>query len=82
MVTDATTLCQRGNVRFVSCFVHAADDAGLPEDPAFRAALRGYIEWAVREVLAYSPRSSAAPAGAPMPQWSWNGLENGVSPDP
>jgi hemoglobin len=26
--------------RFVDCFVRAADDAGLPTDPEFRAALR------------------------------------------
>jgi len=68
--------------RFVSCFVHAAGDAGLPPDPAFRAALRAYMEWAVREVLAYSPRGAAVPARAAMPHWSWNGLEVGVIPDP
>lgn len=26
--------------RFVTCFVQAADHAGLPDDPAFRAGLR------------------------------------------
>src|SRR5262252_3499735 len=31
--------------RFVACFVAAADDAGLPADPEFRAALRAYMEW-------------------------------------
>jgi hemoglobin len=66
--------------RFVSCFVQAADDAGLPDDPAFRACLRGYMEWAVREVLAYSPRGSTVPASVPIPHWSWDGLEAGVSP--
>src|SRR5580704_6914469 len=32
--------------RFVDCFVLAADDAGLPADADFRAALRAYMEWA------------------------------------
>src|SRR3954454_16121983 len=32
--------------RFVDCFVAAMDDAGLPPDPDFRAAMRGYMEWA------------------------------------
>jgi hemoglobin len=41
--------------RFVACFVQAADDAGLPDDPEFRAALRSYMEWAVAEVMSYSP---------------------------
>ena len=39
--------------RFVDCFVAAADDAELPPDPEFRAALRAYMVWAVGEVLSY-----------------------------
>ena len=37
--------------RFVACFVAAADDAGLPEDPELRSALRDYMTWAVADVL-------------------------------
>lgn len=59
--------------RFVACFVAAADDAGLPDDPEFRAALRAYMEWAVAEVMALSPRGSVVPDGLPMPHWSWEG---------
>jgi hemoglobin len=61
--------------RFVACFVRAADDAGLPDDPAFRAALRAYMEWAVDEVLAYSPAEARVPADLPVPHWDWNGLQ-------
>jgi hemoglobin len=61
--------------RFVRCFVQAADDAALPDDPAFRASLRAYMEWAVHEVLSYSPRGSAVPSVARIPHWSWSGLE-------
>ena len=61
--------------RFVACFVAAADDAGLPADPEFRAALRAYMEWAVADVLTYSPVDAAVPAAAPMPRWSWDGLQ-------
>lgn len=61
--------------RFVACFVQAADDANLPDDPDFRGGLRSYMEWAVREVLAYSPRGAAVPMTMAMPRWSWNGLE-------
>ena len=60
--------------RFVACFVAAADDAGLPTDPEFRTALRAYMEWAVAEVLTYSPVDAVVPAGRPMPRWSWDGL--------
>ncbi|WP_410564964.1 group II truncated hemoglobin [Amycolatopsis sp. cmx-4-61] len=61
--------------RFVACFVAAADDAGLPADPGFRAALRSYMEWAVAEVLTYHGPPTEVPAGLPLPRWSWNGLQ-------
>jgi hemoglobin len=60
--------------RFVECFVAAADDAGLPADPEFRAALRAYMQWAVADVLTYSAADAVVPGGLPMPQWSWDGL--------
>jgi hemoglobin len=59
--------------RFVRCFVQAADDAELPPDEDFRAALRAYIEWAVDETLAY-PEPSDVPADLAVPHWSWDGL--------
>ncbi len=62
--------------RFARCFVQAADDAGLPDDTAFRAALRAYMQWAVREVLDYSPPGSQIPAELPVPRWSWDGLQD------
>ncbi|MEV4052339.1 group II truncated hemoglobin [Amycolatopsis sp. NPDC049688] len=61
--------------RFVACFVQAADDAGLPADPEFRAALRAYMEWAVAEVLTYPGPPAGVPAGLAVPRWSWNGLQ-------
>lgn len=59
--------------RFVACFMRAADDAHLPDDPEFRASLRSYMEAAVLEVLSYSPAGSHVPPGQPVPRWSWNG---------
>ena len=61
--------------RFLACFVQAADDARLPDDRDFRAGLRAYMEWAVGEVLSYSPPESSVTAGLPIPRWGWNGLE-------
>lgn len=60
--------------RFVECFVRAADDAGLPEDAEFRAALRAYMEWAVDEVALSHPHDTEVPAGLAVPRWSWDGL--------
>jgi hemoglobin len=61
--------------RFVACFMQALDDARLPDDPDFRATLRQYIDWATREVLAYSPPGAQVQAGMSTPRWSWNGPE-------
>jgi hemoglobin len=61
--------------RFVECFVAAADDAELPDDPEFRRGLRAYMEWAVSVVMSYSPQEATVPAGLAVPRWSWDGLE-------
>jgi hemoglobin len=61
--------------RFLDCFVRALDDARLPADPAFRAALGAYMRWAVDNVLSYSPEDAAVPAAVPMPRWGWDGLQ-------
>ena len=60
--------------RFVDCFVGAAEDAGLPAEPEFRAALRSYMEWAVAEVLSFPASAEEVPPRLPMPNWTWNGL--------
>ncbi|MBE1487081.1 group II truncated hemoglobin [Plantactinospora soyae] len=62
--------------RFVRCFLLAVDDAGLPEDPEFRASLAAYMRWAVRDVLTYSPAGSRVPTGLPVPRWSWDGPQD------
>ena len=58
--------------RFVECFCRAADDAGLPDDPEFRSALRDYMVWAVDRVLAHEDRDRV-PDGLTMPRWDWDG---------
>ena len=60
--------------RFVACFVAAADDAGLPADAEFRAALRAYMEWAVTDVLQYETDAADVPRDLAVPRWSWEGL--------
>ncbi len=60
--------------RFVDCFCRAADDAGLPDDEEFRAALRGYMVWAVDRVLAHEDRAGI-PDGLAIPRWGWSGPE-------
>jgi hemoglobin len=62
--------------RFASLMSHAADDAGLPDDPEFRAAFVGYVEWGTRLALSNSQVDAAGIVEqAPVPHWGW-----GVAP--
>src|SRR5690606_4173173 len=61
--------------RFASLLSRAADDAGLPDDPEFRAALMGYVEWGSRLALANSQPGAQVVEHAPVPRWGW-----GVAP--
>jgi hemoglobin len=60
---------------FGSLMSLAADDAGLPADPEFRAALVGYLEWGTRLAMHNSQPGAYVAPQAPVPQWGW-----GVSP--
>jgi hemoglobin len=62
-------------LRFVTLLSSAADAAGLPSDPEFRAAIMGYAEWGSRLALHNSQPGAAAAAHAPVPRWGW-----GVAP--
>jgi hemoglobin len=61
--------------RFLDCFVRAADDAGLPADREFRAALRAYMRWSLNEMLRYGSKDARVPSELAMPRWSWDGLQ-------
>jgi hemoglobin len=61
--------------RFASTMSLAADDAALPDDPEFRAALVGYLEWGTRLALLNSQPDAAVVEHAPVPRWGW-----GVAP--
>jgi hemoglobin len=61
--------------RFASLMSLAADDAGLPDDPEFRAAFVGYVEWGTRIALANSAPGADVVQQARVPRWGW-----GVAP--
>ncbi|GAA3089880.1 group II truncated hemoglobin [Nonomuraea salmonea] len=61
--------------RWVSLLMDAAEEAGLPGDPEFRAAFAGYIEWGTRIAVQNSQPGATPPAEAPVPRWGW-----GVAP--
>ncbi|MFC7495456.1 MULTISPECIES: group II truncated hemoglobin [unclassified Nocardioides] len=61
--------------RFAATMSLAADDADLPADPEFRAALLGYVEWGTRIAMANSQEDADVVRHAPVPRWGW-----GVAP--
>ncbi len=61
--------------RFAVLMSLAADDADLPDDPEFRAALVGYLEWGTRLAVHNSHTDADVVAHAPVPHWGW-----GVAP--
>jgi hemoglobin len=62
-------------LRFVTLLSRAADDAGLPADPEFRAAIMGYAEWGSRLAVQNSRPGAEPIQDAPVPRWGW-----GVAP--
>jgi hemoglobin len=68
--------------RWVSLLLDTADDLKLPDDPEFRSALVGYLEWgsrlaAINSATADNPIAS----GAPMPAWGWGEVKGPYTPD-
>lgn len=57
--------------RWVHLLMDAADEVGMPEDPEFRAAFAGYVEWGTRLALANSQPGAEPPPDAPVPRWGW-----------
>jgi hemoglobin len=56
--------------RWVQLFLESADEVGLPDDPEFRSALVGYLEWGSRMAVANSQISdSSIDQDTPMPKW-------------
>ena len=69
----AITADQR--LAFVTLLSRAADDAGLPDDPEFRAAIIGHAEWGARLAVHKSQPGAQTVAHARVPRGAW-----GVAP--
>ncbi len=58
--------------RWIALMLETADAVGLPDDPEFRAAFVGYLEWGTRLAMINSAGGAEAPVGEPpMPAWGW-----------
>jgi hemoglobin len=57
--------------RWVSLLLETADELGMPDDPEFRSALVGYLEWGSRLAVINSQPGASVDHDAPMPKWGW-----------
>lgn len=66
------SLTREQRSRWVTLLLEVADHLGIPEDPEFRAAFVGYLEWGSRLAMLNSAEGVPEPhAELPMPQWNW-----------
>lgn len=58
--------------RWMELMLETADEVGLPDDPEFRSAFVGYLEWGTRLAVINSRDEATTPPGSsPMPHWDW-----------
>jgi hemoglobin len=57
--------------RWISVMLDTVNEIGPPNDPEFRAAFVGYLEWGTRLAVLNSRDSPSPTEGLPMPVWRW-----------
>jgi len=58
--------------RWMDLLLLSADEIGLANDPEFRSALVGYLEWGSRiAILNSTAHENPVHENAPMPKWGW-----------
>ena len=61
--------------RFVDLYLAAADTAGLPDDPAFREALRSHVEFGSQVAMqnSHAQTDDQLHPLREVPKWTWSG---------
>jgi hemoglobin len=68
--------------RWIQLLLESADEIGLADDPEFRSALVGYLEWGSRiAVLNSAGNENPIDENAPMPKWGWGEPGGPYQPD-
>ena len=76
----ARHLSEAQRARWMALLLECADQAGLPDDPEFRSAFVGYIEWGSRLARINSASAELPPHQAQMPQWDWGAAKGPYQP--
>jgi hemoglobin len=56
---------------WVALLLDTADELQVPDDPEFRSALVGYLEWGSRLAVINSQSGDGVSPNSPMPKWGW-----------
>ena len=77
----AKHLSEKQRKRWVGLLLDTADELKMPDDPEFRSALVGYLEWGSR-IAVINSAGSENPVGesAPMPTWGWGEVKGPYMP--
>lgn len=67
-------LTEAQRVRWMTLLLECADAVGLPDDPEFRSAFVGYLEWGTRLAVINSQLDSLPDVDSPMPAWGWGAV--------
>ncbi|HLA70385.1 MAG TPA: group II truncated hemoglobin [Steroidobacteraceae bacterium] len=73
-------LTQAQRHEWVALLLDTADELKLPDDPEFRSALVGYLEWGSRLAVINSQAGATVDAHAPMPKWGWGEVKGPYVP--
>lgn len=57
--------------RWMQLLLECADEIGVPNDPEFRSAFVGYLEWGTRLAVINSTPGAEIGDPGPMPKWGW-----------
>ena len=65
-------LTEQQRQQWMQLLLQTADETGLKDDPEFRSAFVGYIEWGTRVAVINSQLTeNPMTLAEPMPEWGW-----------
>ena len=73
-------LSQTQRREWVALLLDTADELKMPDDPEFRSALVGYLEWGSRLAVINSQDGATVNQDAPMPKWGWGEVKGPYVP--
>jgi hemoglobin len=66
--------------RWEALLIEAADELKIPDDPEFRSAFVGYLEWGSRLAVINSQPGATVNPDTPMPTWGWGEVKGPYQP--